>query len=410
MVTRRKTAPAEWVAEDSMTLSNGMEVVKWTRGDESRLVPVGMHPDDQPLSETPRMALVPPDGDDEDNEETPLDRVTTLLTAVNGDEKAYIAVYRIVKGNREWCRRYQPDEFEDGTFDMIRDAFGPGEYELRLYATDPRTNKFVVRKAPRVMLASGPESLVRASPAIPDGLNQVLSTIAAGQQQMLQALVDMKQAPQKDPMEEMTKMLSMMTMMREAMGLNQPQAQSRSSIGEIVEAIKELRGAAAEVLPEKEEPADLMGMLPKVLDLVSQGQQAQQQAPMQPMYQGDPGAVLSPVTLPPAFAAQAAQAAQAAHAPTDHQTDNDDMNPVRMLKLRAYLKTLIDHAERKTPTPEVARWVYEKLPDDLIDIMELPSWFEMLSMAAPDVKPHQEYLTTVRDEALRLFNDETGGD
>lgn len=401
MATRRKAAP-EWVAEESMTLSNGMEVVKWTKGDEARLIPVGLHPDDQPLNDAPRMALVQEASEDEDSE-TPLDRVTTLLSAANGDEKAYVAVYRMVKGNREWCRRYQPDEFEDGTFDMIREAFGPGEYELRLYATDPRTGKFVVRKAPRVTLAAGPDKPVTQS-GLPDGLNHVLSTIAQGQQQMLDALVQMKQQPQKDPMEEMTKMLSMMTMMREAMGLNQAQAQSRSSIGEIVDAIKELRGAAAEVLPEKEEPSDLMGMLPKVLDLVSQGQQAQQaqQNNMLPMYEHSAEPVQS-VTLPPAFAAQAAAQPQ-------NGQDGEDMNPITLLKLRGYLKTLVGYAERKAPTSEAAQFVYDKLPDDLIDMMELPTWFELLGAVAPEVKAHQDYLTEVRNQALALFNeDENAG-
>lgn len=403
MATRRKAAP-EWVADQqTMTLSNGMEVVRWTRGDEARLVPMGIHPDDQPLSDTPRMALVSQD-EPEDEEESPLDRVASLLSFAGGDDRAYIAVYRMVKGKREWCTRYRPDEFEDGSFNLIRENFGPGEYELRLYATDPMTSKFVVRKSTRVQMAESQNKA--AESALPNGLNQVLSTIAQGQQQMLDALVQMKQQPQKDPMEEMTKMLSMMTMMREAMGLNQSQPQSRSSIGEIVEAIKELRGAAAEVLPEKEEPADLMGMLPKVLDLVSQGQQAQQAQQALPMYQDPNDAMLAPVTLPPAFASQVAAQTVAPAQPQDA----DDMNPLTLLKLRGYLKTLVGYAERNAPTDEAARFVYDKLPDDLIDMMELDTWFDLLGAVAPEVKAHREYLTTVRNAALALFNeDENAG-
>lgn len=198
----------------------------------------------------------------------------------------------------------------------------------------------------------------------------------------------------------------MMSMMREAMGLNQAQAQSRSSIGEIVDAIKELRGAAAEVLPEKEEGNDLMGMLPKVIDLVTQGQQAQQAQQALPVYQDPSDPMLAPVTLPPAFASQVA--AQAA-APAQPQ-EPDDMNPITLLKLRGYLKTLVWCAERNAPTDEAARFVYDKLPDDLIDMMELDSWFDLLGAVAPEVKAHREYLTTVRNAALTLFNeDENAG-
>ena len=332
---------------------------------------------------------------EESMEETPSDRVSTLLTLATGEDRAYIACYRLNKGVLEYCKRYAPTEFEDGSFDLIRDDFGPGEYELRLYGTHPKTNRWAVRARTRIQMAEIPKRA--ATEQVPNGLNQVLSTIAQGQQQMLDALVAMKQAPQKDPMEEMTKMLSMMTMMREAMGLNQAQpASTKSSIGEIVEAIKELRGAAAEVMPEKEESNDLMGMLPKVLDLVTaaQGQQAAPNGEMAPMHQAAIDPVLSPVTLPPAFAAQATK------------KESDDMNPLTLLKLRGYLKTLVSYAEKKAPTSEAAQFVYEKLPDDLIEMMELPTWFELLGAVAPEVKGHQEYLTTVRNEALAMFNDD----
>jgi hypothetical protein len=327
------------------------------------------------------------------------------LSLASGDDRAYIACYRLSKGKMEWCKRYRPDEFEDGSFDLIRDDFGPGEYELRLYGTDPRSGKWAVRKRTRIEMADIPKRPDQS--ALPNGLSQVLTTIAQGQAQMLDALVQMKQAPQKDQMEEMTRMLSMMTMMREAMGLNQaqPAASGKSSISEIVEAIKELRGAAAEVMPEKEEPG-LMGMLPKVIELVAAGQQAQQGQPMtqmEPTYQGDMGGVLSPVTMPAAF-----QTAQAN--PEQLNQENDDMNPMGVFKLRGYLKNLVGYAQRNAPIEEAAQYVYEKIPDELIDIMELPSWFSVLSAVASEVRPHEVYLTEVRNAAIALLNqDEKAG-
>ena len=339
----------------------------------------------------------------EEQEETSSDRVATLLDLAAGDERAYVAVYRINKGVREYCRKYAPGEFEDGQFDMIRATFGSGEYELRLYGTHPENGKFVVRRLTRISMAEvKPGAELNA---LPNGMNQVMQTIAAGQQQMLDALVAMKQQPQKDPMEEMTKMLSMMTMMREAMGLNQQQPQQRSSIAEVVDAIKELRGAAAEVLPEKEEESGLMGMLPKVLDIVSQGQQAQQQAPQMPIQQPTTGAVLSPVTLPPGFA-QAAPDQQPAQPQTDTDEDDDDMNPFHALKLRGYAKRLVEYAAATAPIEEAAQFVYDNLPDPLIDIMETDSWFAVFCAAYPAVKPYKDYLQKVRDVALEMFNED----
>ena len=370
MATRRKTAAQEWAANELMALEAAQAQQEAQEAQTEEPV-----------------------------EETPFERISGLLNLASGEEKCFIQCYRLNKGALEYCKRYQPNELEDQSFDIIRDDFGPGDYELRLYASDPRTNRWLLRKRTRVQMADAPKKPDQA--ALPNGLSQVLTTIAQGQQQMLDALVQMKQQPQRDPMEEMTKMLSMMSLMREAMGMNQAQpASSRSSIGEIVDAIKELRGAAAEVMPEKEESNDLMGMLPKVLDLVTaaQGQQAAQPTEMAPMHQVDTGAVLSTVTLPPAF--------QTAAQPQE----SEDMNPLTLLKLRGYLKTLVGYAERSAPVAEAAQFVYDKLPDDLIDMMELPTWFELLGAVAPEVKPHEAYLTKVRDQALTMFSeDENAG-
>jgi hypothetical protein len=218
-------------------------------------------------------------------------------------------------------------------------------------------------------------------------LSQVLATIASGQQQMLNALVEMKQAPQKDQMEEMTKMLSMMSMMREAMGITN-QRQEKSSISEIVSAIKELKGAASELVPEKEkEPDSLMAMLPKVLEMVSAGQQAQTQAmPMQ----------IQSVQMPQSFEQPVQQ-----NAPEPE----NDVNFMTIVKLKGYLTSLTNLAAKNETIEIGAKYVYDNLPDDLIELMELPNWFELLSGVSTEVAKHEVWLKKVRDSALKLFDD-----
>jgi hypothetical protein len=261
----------------------------------------------------------------------------------------------------------------------------------------------VIRNSTRIKIAEN-KNPDAAAPGLPNGLGQVLSTIASGQQQMLNALVEMKQAPQKDPMEEMTKMLSMMTMMREAMGINQ-QSSSGGSIGEIVNAIKELRGAAAEIMPQEKEPDSLMSMLPKVLDMVSAGQQAQlaQQPVMMPEVQMPPGIAQA---QPPA--AQPQPDPMQPYQPQETQ-EQADMKALTMLKLRGYLKQLVILAEQKKTTDEGAKFVYDVLPDELVEIMDLPNWFELLSVVAPEVKAHEPWLRETREKSLKMFEiqDET---
>ena len=70
----------------------------------------------------------------------------------------------------------------------------------------------------------------------------------------------------------------------------------------------------------------------------------------------------------------------------------------------------MDYAERQAPVDEAATFVYEKLPDELIDLMELPTWFDLLAAVAPEVKPHQVYLNQVRAIAMGRFNEAESSD
>jgi hypothetical protein len=351
-------------------------------------------------------------------EETATDRVASMLAGINGLDRAELKVYKIKDGSLEYCQGFKPEQFEEGNFDLLRDRFGHGEFELRLYATHPQTRKFGIRSKLRVKMSEVNKAAMTDS--LPSGLAQVLGTIAQGQDRMLDALVQMKQQPQKDPMEEMTKMLSMMTMMRQAMGMD-GQQRSGSSIGEIVEAIRELRSAADEVSPQREEPETMMAMLPKVLDIVSAGM-----SKGQPQAQPEPEA-FHPVELPPVFA-QAPQQSQAQpepQAPPAYQP-NPEPEPTQttpqseeqmqfgkyLFKLRAYLSALVDMATKAIPPEKTAEFVVDKLPDELLEIMELPNWFEQLAAVAPEVKNHEVYLRQVRDLALGMleFEDESEND
>jgi len=345
----------------------------------------------------------------EEIEETATDRVASMLAGINGLDRAELKVYKIKDGSLEYCQGFKPEQFEEGNFDLLRDRFGPGEFELRLYATHPQTRKFGIRSKLRVKMSEVNRAAM--NDGLPSGIAQVLGAIAQGQSQMLDALVQMKQQPQKDPMEEMTKMLGMMTMMRQAMGMdNQPRA--GSSIGEIVDAIRELRSAADEVAPQRDEPESMMAMLPKVLDIVSAGM-----GKGQPQAQPEPEEI-QPVQLPPSFYQQpqpqqsneqvpvppAAPAPQPVIQDQKPQSE-DEVNHLKYIfKLRAYLSALVDFAVKLAPAETAAQFVVDKLPDELIEIMELPNWFEQLAHVAPEVKKHEEYLRKVRDLALSMID------
>jgi hypothetical protein len=402
MATRQKRAPDPDIetndpwrqVSEPLEMANGIMAIHWRNGEtgQTRIVPAGIHPEDQALESYAIKTME----EDEPIEETATDRVAAMMSGAGPDERAEVKVYRINSGQLEYCAGYKPDEFESGNFDLLRDRFGAGVYELRLYATNPTSKKFAVRQKLRVTIVE--EKSQTTTGGLGSGMSQVLQTIAQGQQQMLEALVSIKSAPAKDPMEEMTKMMSMMTMMREAMGLNQPQGREKSSIGEIVSAIRELRGAADEIAPQQDkEPDGLMAVLPKMLELVSKGQQSQQEAAQ--------AAHFPPVQLPASFQAPAQPEPQPQPQEQPATQEESDMKMFTMIKLKSYLKTLIDLAIKKTSVEQGAEFVYEKIPDDLIEIMALDNWFDLLIFVAPDVKEHREWLQQVRDKALAMFEE-----
>jgi hypothetical protein len=399
MATRRKSANDPWKqVSEPIEMANGTMAIHWRNTDtgDTRIVPAGTHPEDQPLS----LQMLQTDEDDETPpEETATDRVAAMMQVAHGEDRAELKVYRIVQGQMEYCRGYKPEEFEDGNFDMLRDRFGAGEYEIRLYATHPTTRKFCVRS--RIKIKIAPDNATRTGGSGMDsGMAQVLSTIAQGQQQMLEALVQIKQTPPKDPMEEMGKMMAMMVTMREAMGMNQTQSREKSSIGEIVSAIRELRNASEEISPERE-PDSLMASLPKMLELITKGQEAQMQQPPAQFY---------PVTLPPSLQStpkpiQAPEEPDQTPAPTPIPNETDDMKAFTFIKLRSYLKTLCDMAAAGDSKEKGAAFVYDNLPDELVEIMALANWFELLSTAASDCKAHKDWLLAVRDLSLAMFEE-----
>lgn len=402
MATRQKRAVAPEIetndpwrqVSEPLEMANGVMAIHWRNGEtgQTRIVPAGVHPDDQALESYSIKTME----EDEPIEETATDRVAAMMSGAGPDERAEVKVYRINSGQLEYCAGYKPDEFESGNFDLLRDRFGAGVYELRLYATNPSSKKFAVRQKLRVTIVEDKHAIT--SGGLGSGMAQVLQTIAQGQQQMLEALVSIKSAPAKDPMEEMTKMMGMMSMMREAMGLNQPQGREKSSIGEIVSAIRELRGAADEISPQQDkEPDGLMSVLPKMLELVSKGQESQQAAAQMAQF--------PPVQLPPSFQAPAQPEPQEQAPAAPVTQEESDMKMFTAIKLKSYLKTLIDLAVKKTPITTAAEFVYEKIPDELIEIMALDNWFDLLSFVAPDVKDHKEWLQQVRDTALAMFEE-----
>lgn len=323
--------------------------------------------------------------DEESDDETPADRLAMMLRDAAGDSttRAELKVYRVENGQLSYCQSYEPTAFENGSFDMLRSQWGPGEYELRLYATHPESGRFVVRAKPRVKIAEMPST---APAAIANNQNnelrEVMKMMLEAQQknaEEMRALIAAQNS--RNPLDGIKEQLSLMTMMREAMGLNTPQAQQKSSIAEIVDAIKELRGAAELVSPHESNESETMKLFGTVAELVKN-------APKNEPHNVAP-VVSVPASLEPA---------------QQNQPETADMNMLQMIALKAHFANLMKMAETKAPISEAADFLYEKLPDEMMEILALENWFEVLLQYAPECKPHQQYLNDVRAAVLAMLD------
>jgi hypothetical protein len=335
-------------------------------------------------------------------EQSDVDRVSEMLSTSVGFARSSLKVFKVENGIQSFCDSYDPQQFEDGDFSMIRADYGAGRYKMMLYGADPVTNKFSLRRRVEVTISEKKSDGKNAAP-IDSGMTQLLTSIAQGQEKMLNALVEMKQAPQRDPMDELTKMMALMTTMREAMGLNAPQQSQKSSISEIVTAVRELREVSSEISPDKGGDGDLSAMLPQVLSIIQSG--------MEKNSQPAPPGFMAPLAIPQSLQGVANQPQSVANPQQNEnvanpqQSEGENMNFTTMLALRGYLATLTQMAVDNKPFADGAMLVYEKLPDELVELMAHDNWFYLLAMVAPDVKKYPDWMKLARDAALSMFDE-----
>lgn len=359
------------------------------------------------------LPVVEADLDDElPFEETAVDRVFSVLETARSAERATVKLYRISKpGTFSWCDDYTVDEFESGGFAMIREKWGAGEYEIRLYAIRPSDGRFGVMAKPRITIEASNDPAknpaVPVAPAVDPAMREMLAQMANTQAAMLQALT---QRP--DPMANMQQMLALAASFKQAFG--DTAARPQNTISEIMGAIREMKAVAEEISPPKPPESDdsdnPMKLLPSVLDLVGRfapqagAQQAQQAAPFFP-----------PVTLPydPHAGMEASQVPAtnpAASLPVTEQgapgePSDEEMNALQMVLMRGYLSRLCAMSAAGN-VDAAAEYALDKLPDEAVEVLENPAWFEALSSFHPGAAQHRAWLERVRARVLQMLNED----
>lgn len=327
----------------------------------------------------------------EDSEQTVVDRLRAVMATTPAD-RVRVKVYRIdpkTPGRLTWCQDYTPAEFEQGDLAMIRETWGPGAYQIRIIgATGIAARSDVSISAPLIV---NPAPAPQAAPD--SGVAQALQMLAETQTHILRALQE-----RPDPAAQMMQNLEMLKLMREAMGPTPAQAPSAAPVSspvtqltEMLQTMKLLREAAQDIAPSKDDEPSLMTMVPGVLELVKTAMQ--------------PGASSAPALPQPIVIPQSIEhpARNPAPLPTPETTE---VQPMGILILRGLLQQLIAIAD-KGESPEVGgEYIADKLPDEIIEYLDLPNWFEILASFAPDVKRHEAWIVAAKNHADVLLTAE----
>jgi hypothetical protein len=320
-------------------------------------------------------------------EDNMIARIRSVIAHSPGD-RVKVMLYRFTAtGQRSFCCNYTPEQFEQGDFELIRDEWGAGRFEVRM------VGKAGLMDRPReIEIAEGKP---RAPVAVQQNseLAQIMRTMAEGQSAILAAL---SQRP--DPAAQMQQTIALMAGMRDAMGLNAAPAvptapaQSPSAmLKEMAETMSLLKDIAAKEAPPSDDP---MAMLPQILGIV-QGAMSQRGAPV-------PSGAVPMIAAPASL--QTNPATLGATAPAEPQ--GDDVNPLQTLMIRGFVQKLVSMAAKGESPEAGGTFVYEKLPDEALALLDMPNWFEILAQFEPSAKVHQAWFEAAHACAMReLAND-----
>lgn len=333
-----------------------------------------------------------------DEEFALLNRMRGLLDESDA-ARVVLKLYRLTDGPKRkygWCADYAPEDYEMGGLAMIRETWGPGEYQLRLMGARGLAKVLPVQIEPD---ATRPLSMQHNAPQVSQQnseLAQVLKGLQETQAVMLQALT---QRP--DPMEAMRNSMALIGSMREAFGLGGAQAapaqpvNQMTQLKEMMEVMRGLKDTARELNDDDKpaaDPSDPMSMLPGVIDLVktAMSNQPQQTVPQ----------LMPPIHIPASV--------ERATLPTvqENPAQQPEAETVEMLLIRGLIEDLLQLAIDGKPATAGAEFIFEKLPDEMIDAMQNRYWFEIIAMRFPIVKPHEAWLREAKAEADKLFEEE----
>lgn len=413
MANRKKIVQArdDWSPVETIPLTNGQgNAIKWLNlvsGHEAT-VRDGVHPMDNPNSILPSkingaaggqaliLAAPPPsqspdetEDDDEPIEETAADRVAAMFERVRGAERAIVKVKKYKEDKSlVLCDELSPEQFEQIGYLGVRKRFGAGKYRIELYASNPKTGRFSLYGVDETELMPLPRE------------EQITGTSDPVLQKVLERLERIETTPRVDPFTQMTQMLGMMKLFREAMGTerqNDPMRNMRELI-DMVSGIKTLR---EEIEPPAPPDTSLAGLGMEAMKMIGQAMAQRNGAA--------PDSLMPHVAVPPSLAMTATQAPTNPLQPNGHAAMTTEQNPQsndELIAMNDAIAALNTMARFGTEAEFAASMIYQQAPDEVMELLQLPDWFERICQLAPTCKPFEAWYRKTHAEVLRILAEE----
>ena len=367
MVTRKK--PQAWVNPQT---------------GESVVLPEGTSPLDNPNS-----LVAQPEEEFEEVPETAEDRVSSMLSDFGGTGSIHI-YKRDDHGTLGFATKMPVEEFDTGWLEMVRARFGAGDFEIRLYAPNPATNKTSIRGRQVVRIL--PDASPKTNP-VPQESPQLMALL-----EKMNARIDAMERPQVDPQAQFMQQLSMLKMMREVFdsGPKTDPLEGMQKIIALVSGARELR----EVIDPNPEPKDpLTAIMPEALATVrsileNQNRNFQPQPQEQWQQPMLPSVELAP-TMQPQPQAQPTAQLMPNPAPEEPMGQLTPEEQVRA-EFREIVRTLNSLAAINMSPETVADGILERATDEQIDFLADEHWWEGLQSFDASVTPYKDWYEKVR--------------
>ena len=324
-----------------------------------------------------------------ESEETAADRVAIAIADVTGDARAYVRIAKLERGKYAWCTDYTPQQYEDGGLSMLREEWGAGEYDIRLYATNPNGLFNVRAKTSIVLVGVRNAQQFNHAPPVDPVMKATLEAILATQQSIAQALA---QKPAVDPMAQFQQFLVVMGSMRGVLGVD---AQSAPKAVSLAEQIREAREISS-LLGDGSDSDNMMTQLAPIVDLVKTAM-SKDNGPNIPIITMPEGIRVNPQSIP----------AQTIMPVTNSAPENQ--SPSFAYTMKQFIHMAEINSKPADAASFLVSYLNENLQQEYVDqianLLDSDDWWTSLKEITPGIAPYETWATLARAELLLLLFD-----